>query len=380
MQTAKFSAILSFLSSASANGAGAQYKLYQDKNVVVGTDKNNLADLVGCVATGSKDVRNLPAEKQKCLDECSKNSKCIGLTFHEHGTMLKKSVDGKPLSAMMVDRAGFETYVKPSAATCYSPVKSADNAWCVNTCGYALEHGFLAGHGDSTASGQCCWNDCKDQTYNNLPYHCFCDGSTDTEEGSSESHGKAANPQNHVTSPKSEDSNETSHSTSGAGAQYKLWNDKNVMVGSDDKNQADLVGCVATGNKDVRNLPAEKQKCLNECTKNSDCIGVTFHSQGTMLKKSVDGKALKDMMVDRAGFETYAKPSAATCYSPGKSADDAWCVSNCGYALEHGFLAGHGDSTASGQCCWNDCKDQVYNDLPYHCFCDGSIDTSQLLI
>merc|ERR1712224_200668 len=98
-----------------------------------------------------------------------------------------------------------------------------------------------------------------------------------------------------------------------------------------------------------------------------DCIAVTFHSDGTMLKKKAGGKSLDDMLVDRSGFETYAKPDASLCYNPGPKGHDSWCVSTCTYALQNGFLAGNGDSTANGTCCWNDCDEQSYNEQQYAC-------------
>merc|ERR1719476_1234712 len=91
--------------------------------------------------------------------------------------MLKKNVDGKTIDDMMHSRSGFETYVKPSVSRCRFPTKDDDDhkQYCVNTCQVALNNDFLSGHGDSEASGICCWNDCENQTYNGVKFACYCD-------------------------------------------------------------------------------------------------------------------------------------------------------------------------------------------------------------
>jgi len=427
---------------ASTSGAGAAYKLHENMNVVEGTDQNNASDLVGCTATGNKDVRKEPEEMQKCLDQCSSNSQCVGVTFHSMGTMLKQAVEGKTIDQMMKERTGFQTYVKPSASSCYFSRfgwRSLD-ARCQKTCGNALEDGFLAGKGDSTDHGHCCWNNCAEERYQLLikwKYTCYCDGSepdsdqdqslqtypfpdsttampeSSTENVSTVAPGTSddastvpaetsstaapgtsddastlpaetsstAAPSTSTDVPtNSAPTDSSSTDTSDAGARYVLHNDKNVVEGSDTDNGSDLVGCQASGSKDVRNNQALKQECLDECTDNADCIAVTFHSAGTMLKKKADGKSLDDMLVDRSGFETYAKPDGSMCYSPSTQGHDSWCVSTCTYALQHGFLAGNGDSTANGNCCWNDCDEQLYNKQPYTCFCDGSTPSTTVLV
>merc|ERR1711988_684492 len=98
-----------------------------------------------------------------------------------------------------------------------------------------------------------------------------------------------------------------------------------------------------------------------------------------MLMKKADGKNLNDMLVDRSGFETYAKPDGSICYSA-TDRHDQWCVSTCTYALQNGFLAGNGDSTANGICCWNDCDEQFYNKQHYTCYCDGSNPSTTVLV
>jgi hypothetical protein len=168
-----------------------------------------------------------------------------------------------------------------------------------------------------------------------------------------------------------------SYQSSGAGASYRFHDNTNVIEGTDLNNSADLKGCEATGDKDVRNLPEEKQKCLDECNTLSDCTGVTFHSQGSMLKKNFEAKTISDMMQSRNGFETYVKPTASKChfYRNGFKTLNKWCASTCNYALEHGFLAGKGDSTAFGTCCWNDCEDQKFAKIfDYACYCDEAAD------
>jgi hypothetical protein len=285
--------------------------------------------------------------------------------------MLKKDVVDKTIDSMMVARSGFDTYVKPSAKRCYGPGRADHTDYCVNTCQVALNNDFLSGHGDSEASGICCWNDCENQTYNGVKFACYCD------EEDSESTTTSAPVDSRSLAEKSED---TSGDNENAAAQYVLHNDFNVVEGTDANNQADLVGCVATGNEDVRNDQAKKQECLDECTKNSDCTGVVFHSKGTMLKKNVDGKTIDNMMVARSGFETYVKPSAKRCHAEGRPEHDDWCEQTCQVALNNDFLSGKGSSEASGICCWNDCEDQLYNGNKFHCYCDESVDQSKLLI
>merc|ERR1712137_314068 len=262
---------------------------------------------------------------------------------------------------MGVARSGFETYVKPSAKRCYGPGRADHKEYCVTTCQTALNNDFLKGHGDSEASGICCWNDCEDQLYNNHKFACYCD----EEESESTTTSAPA-----VIRSLAEESEDTSDDNKEAAAQYILHNDFNVVEGTDANNAADLVGCQATGSEDVRNDPAKKQECLDECTKNSDCTGVVFHSQGSMLKKDAEGKTIDNMVVARSGFETYVKPSAKRCYGPGRADHKEYCVTTCQTALNNDFLKGHGDSEASGICCWNDCEDQLYNDHKFACYCD----------
>jgi len=154
----------------------------------------------------------------------------------------------------------------------------------------------------------------------------------------------------------------------------------NVMVNTDEDNHADIGGCKATGSEDIRNDDKKMQQCKDECSANTDCVAVTFHSKGSMLKKLVDGMTMKEMEKSRDGFQTYVKPSASSCRRNGLVSmewTDKICQRHCGAALDQYF---DGNEDATGElgiaCCWNDCANQTWNGPAgrphsYLCYCDA---------
>ena len=75
-------------------------------------------DLHGCNATGATDIRKNVAGTNKCKAECVSQALCVGLVFHQWGTMLKKSAMGMKKregyrTELIVGRAGNVTVAVP---------------------------------------------------------------------------------------------------------------------------------------------------------------------------------------------------------------------------------------------------------------------------